>query len=474
MAALVVLLGCGGLSALIAARILEPESLLWFSASVACVGVALLTTGLAVYERSRRSLATVLVSPFAIAAATWLVLFVYRPLELYVAPHHAALSLAQFGFRLEDLTRTVALGGLGCSACCGGYLLALGRGRAVRPSRAAPRPIALSGLGASAVLAAGTVLWLLLFFRQGGFGALVHSPASLRVDQRSSFWAFVGIWLVQGTTLCAFVATLRGRGRTARRVLIAGVALTLLAALATEIRALPALAAVAAAILYVGFRPLGRRQVVVGAVLALGGVLALGVAQQVRAYSVTVDLPEAIRLTANTPMSAMYVSDLSTFDNFVAMQGLVPASVSYLDGRSLAEIPQALVPRSAWPGKPAGLDVEVASYLYPGVPVAVPISLQGELYWNAGLPLVALGAFAVGAALGAIARFGLRAVPGSGLFLVYAVTVPFTHAFLTRGLATMLQNLVFALAGVGIAIWATRPRRWAALVGAARAPGVRT
>jgi hypothetical protein len=37
------------------------------------------------------------------------------------------------------------------------------------------------------------------------------------------------------------------------------------------------------------------------------------------------------------------------------------------------------------------------------------------------------------------------------------VLFPFTHAFLTRGLATMLQNVAFALAGVFTAVVLMNP-----------------
>jgi hypothetical protein len=183
-------------------------------------------------------------------------------------------------------------------------------------------------------------------------------------------------------------------------------------------------------------------------VLAVG---AFGAAQQVRAYSSTMSTSKAIALTARTPVWAIYVSDLSTFDNFAAMRELVPGSIPYLHGETIAEIPLAFVPRSIWPGKPLGIDFRVSSYLYPGVYVAIPITVQGELYWNGGLLLVAVGAFILGAALGLLARFGLGLRFVAAPFLLYAIALPFTHSLLTRGLATMIQNLTFAIVGVAIA-----------------------
>jgi hypothetical protein len=116
-----------------------------------------------------------------------------------------------------------------------------------------------------------------------------------------------------------------------------------------------------------------------------------------------------------------------------------------------------------WAGKPYGIDVRAGSYLYPGTNVALAISLQGELYWNAGVPGIALGGLMLGLLFGLLAAAGLRTTPGTAWFVLYAVAVPFTHAFLTRGLATMTENLVFAVVGVALALlamsgaWARSP-----------------
>jgi hypothetical protein len=83
----------------------------------------------------------------------------------------------------------------------------------------------------------------------------------------------------------------------------------------------------------------------------------------------------------------------------------------------------------------------------------VPISVQGELYWNAGVPGIILGAVLLGLALGALAQFGTRARRGRGAFVVYVALVPFTHHLLTRGLSTMVENVLFAAAGTILAIW---------------------
>ncbi len=432
-------------------RVLDPESGLWFTASLGIVVLVLAVTGVALFYRSGRSLTLVAISPFAIAAATWLVLFVYRPIELYVSPDHAALGLAQLGFSLGDLTRTVALAGLGCSTWCAGYLLGFGR---LSASQKAPvsRPLVISKVGAAVVFSLGTFLWVVLFIRLGGIQELLRSAVSLRSGQFGGSYGFVGVWLVQGAVLYAWAAYLQHPNRTAKRMLLVGVPIAVLAAVAVQLRMHASFAVVSGLAIYAILRPIRRKHVVAGAVLAVTGVLALGFAQQVREYTTTVSTPDAIRLAAKTPLQTMYTSDLSTFDNFVAFQDLVPISIPYLEGESLLEIPQAFVPRAIWPGKPLAVDFRASSYLYPGDFVAIPVSVHGELYWNGGVVAVAFGTFVLGVLFGGTARIGLRTAPGGRLFVLYAVALPFTHAFLTRGLAPMSQNLAFALIGTSLAI----------------------
>jgi hypothetical protein len=423
----------------------------WFIASVAAVTAALVISGVAAWNRSGRSLRLLAISPFSLAAGTWAVLFVVRPLELYVAPHHAALSLAQLGFDLADLTKTVALAGLGCAAWGIGYLFAFGHTTAGSRVRAGTKPLVRSWKRAAIALAIGSALVGALFLRQGGLTALIHSPASIRVNQGASFYGFVGIWLLQATALCALVDLLRRPSRRAKAVFVVALLLTVGASFALQLRSLAAFAVLAGIVAFMRLRVPTRRQVAVAvAVLAIGAV-ALAALQQVRAYTTNASTREAIARTVDTPIWAMYVSDLSTFDNFLAFEQLVPESIAYLDGSSIAEIPAALVPRSLWPDKPLGIEFTVSAYLYPGVYVAVPISLHGELYWNGGWPLVALGLFVMGLIMGAYGRAALHAT-GVRSLVVYAVTFPFVHAFLRSALATMTGNIVLALVGTTLAL----------------------
>jgi hypothetical protein len=449
--ALITLAGCATAAALLASDVLGsgPGP---FAASVGVVVLVMAVTGFSVYGRMGASARLVAISPFAIASATWTALFVLRPVELYVFPDHAVLALGQLGFDSAALMHAVALAGVGCAAWCAGYVWTLGR---IDETAAQPvGPLRTSWVGGAVALVIGTALWVALFVRLGGIGALVHSAVSVRADQRSSSYGFVGVWLVQGTGLCA-LALLFERGRrnatSLRTLVVLAAALSAAAAVALELRGLALFAVISALTIALALRPPTKAKLLVGTAAAVLAVLGLGFAQQVRAYTSRMSTPEAARTAVHTPAWAFYASDLGTFDDLVAMRELVPASLPFVNGATIREIPQALVPRRLWPEKPVGVDARVASYLYPGVAVAVPISLQGELYWNGGLAVLIGGSLVIGAAFGALGRFGLRARNRTPFFVLYAVALPFTHAFLTRGLAAMTENLIFALVGVSVA-----------------------
>jgi len=452
--ALAALLLCGEVAAILATDRLAAQPVA-FAASLSTIAAAILVTAWCVYRRSSKRWSAVLLSPFAIAAATWAVLFVGRPIELYVFPDHASLALGELGFDAAALTHAVALAGLGCAGWCAGYIVALGRSERQANASAPERRVHWGS--AVLALAAGTVLWGTLFVHEGGLHALATSAVSVRADQRSSAYGFIGVWMVQGVGLCALTSLLRADGtdrRPLRMILAAAAVLSAAGAVALQVRGLAVFAGLSALAVVLALRPPSTRKVVAGAAAAALLVLGLAFAQQVRAYTARMTTTEAARAAAHTPVWADFASDLGTFDDLVAMSELVPASIPSLHGATLREIPEALVPRGLWPGKPLGVDARAAAYLYPGAAVAVPISLQGELYWNDGLIAILVGSLLVGAAFGMIARVGLRFSAGSGPFLAYATVLPFTHAFLTRGLAVMTENLIFALVGVCVAAMA--------------------
>jgi hypothetical protein len=384
----------------------------------------------------------VVASPLAIAAATWLPLFALRPIELYFYPGEAITPMIQLGYDLGDLSRTVAIAGVGCATWSLGVLFALSALR-----RRAPW----------IVIALGTALAGALFMRQGGPAALIHSAGSLHVNQGSGFYGQLGIWMLEGTALYALAVILQGgdQAREARRVLLASAPLAVLSTLALGSRGFIAFGLLAAAVVYLRLRAPRARTVAITVSVALLVAGALEFAAIVRTNAASTDLPTAVGRTFETPVPAFQTADLSVFDDFVAMQGVVPSSISRLDGSSLLQIPAALAPRAVWPGKPQPIDNLVSEYLYPGATAGTPITMQGELYWNFGLPGVALGSLAIGFLMGwSTALFFRR----SALSLIlYAVLYASVFALLTRALGTMTANTAIALVGAGIAVAASGP-----------------
>jgi oligosaccharide repeat unit polymerase len=403
----------------------------------------------------------VLASPLAIAAATWVALFVVRPVELFYYPGETITPLLQLGYDVGDLCRTVAIAGVGCAAWSAGFLAALvalrSRAREIPPLE----PLRLRRRAPWVVLAIGAFLASVLFMRQGGFSALINAPGSLHTNQGSGFYGQLGIWMLEGVALYSFAAVVQG-GRVAREakwLLAVGAPLAVTSTLALGSRGFIAFGLVAAVAIYLRLRKPSPRTVVVSIAVAVLLGAALEFTAVVRTNAASTDLGTAIEQSAETPITFFQTADLSAFDDFVTMQQLVPSSISYLHGESLIQIPAALAPRTLWPGKPQPLDNEVTAYLYPGATAGTPITLQGELYWNFDLPGVALGALVMGALMGSSMLLLFRRDVLS--LLLYAVLYASVFALLTRAIGTMTANTAIALVGVGIAAIAvgSDPRR---------------
>lgn len=472
------MLVAGTVSLLLAAGALPAGGALAFAIALAALMVPAACAAVLAWRSERVRPSRLALWPLGLACVLWAATFVLRPLTLWESPEYASRALQSLGFDASDLTRTVALAGAGIAAWCLFYVAVLafpnGGGRRLPAVLLRTRP-EISTWRAVAVLAAGTLLWGALFQRQGGFDALIHSPASIRSNQQSSFYGFIGVWIVQGAALYAWMAAL-GAGRRpppadpwrAWAVFAFAFGLSIAATVCLQLRELALALVVAMLIVYVHERrPTATRLAWAAGLLALVIVAAL-VFQQVRDYSQRVSTGRAIELTLDTPPTELASADLDTFDNLVSMRQLVPDSVPFLDGRTLADIPLALVPRALWSGKPQPVDQLASGYLYPGpqplnrtgraVSVAglpgAPISLQGELYWNLGLAGVVVGSGVAGLLMGLVGRLGRRAGESPILLGLIAIAIAFGPLLLTRSVAAMTGNLVLALIGAGIAMGA--------------------
>lgn len=435
---------------------------------LASVGVTFAVAIAEAHRRAGGSWSAVLASPLAIAVVAWGTIFALRPLELWLWPDATTVALTALGFTFEDLTKTAAIGALGCAAWTLGYLPMLGpagrpRVPALAREQAMPRGHLVTGV---VLLGIGSVLFGALFIRQGGFGVLTSAPGALHNDGQSSGYAVLGVWIVQGVALHALVSWLRGGGRRAAWLFPLATALAVIAAITMQARGLLFLGVVAGAVIVLCQRTPSRRAVAVTLTAGLIAIPALAFLQQIRTYSQHRSAGDAVQLALHTPPATFQVSDLSVFDNLVALHALVPDSVPRLNGSSLTDVPLAFVPRTLWPGKPQPVDQQVSALLYPGSTAGTPVGLQGELLWNFGLPAVLFGALLVGALMGVLAR-ARRAIRRPGALIVYGVAVASVVAPLTRALAPMTTNTGLALAGCGLVAGAMTPRVQAALARAA-------
>ena len=391
-----------------------------------------------------------LASPVAVAAATWLPLFALRPIELYFYPGEAITPMIQLGYDTGDLSRTVAIAGVGCATWSIGFLAVLASLRSSGAKIPSIEPLHLKRRAPWVVIGLGAMLAGALFMRQGGPSALIHSAGTLHTNQGSGFYGQLGIWMLVGTALYAFAAVLqRQNSGRAKRVLLVSAPLAVALTLALGSRGFIAFGLLAAAVIYLRMRAPSARAVAATIAVAILLAGALEFAAIVRTNAATTDLKTAVTRTFQTPVPAFQTADLSVFDDFVAMQAVVPSSISRLDGSSLLQIPAALAPRALWPGKPEPLDNMVTEYLYPGQVAGSPITMQGELFWNFGLAGVAIGSLLIGAAMAwSMALLFRRDVLS---LMVYAVLYVSVFALLTRALGTMTANTFIALVGVGIA-----------------------
>jgi hypothetical protein len=241
----------------------------------------------------------VLASPLAIAAATWLPLFVLRPIELYFYPAEAITPMIQLGYDVGDLSRTVAIAGIGCATWSIGFLYSLRRLRAASESAPQLEPLALRRWAPWVVIGFGATLAGALFMRQGGPAALIHSAGSLHTNQGSGFYGQLGIWMLIGTALYALATILRGEGpnREARRVLFVSAPLAAACTLALGSRGFIAFGLLAAAVIYLRLRAPQARSVAITIAVALVLAAGLEFTAIVRTNAASTDLGTAVERT---------------------------------------------------------------------------------------------------------------------------------------------------------------------------------
>ena len=470
---LVVLGLCAVIFWLRADGVLSGSSAALLAAMVGLIIVVVGVTAIAALDRTP-AWKWVVASPLAMAALTWLTLFALRPVELYLYPGETIVALLKLGYDTGDLSRTVAIGGVGCATWSIGFLIALALLRIRERKIPEVETLQLRKRVPWVMMAIGLALTTLIFMRQGGITALVDSPGSLHTNQGSGFYGQVGVWMLIGVSINALAVVLQRQGEVAaraKRLLIVSAPLAMISTLGIGSRGLVVFGLLAAGIVYLRFRTPGLRVIAATAVAAIVVAALFEFVGVVRTHGSTADLPTAVERTIDTPVTYFQTGDLSTFDDFVAIQQLVPSSISRLQGESLIDIPAALAPRAIWPGKPQPLDNLVTDYLEPGATSGSPITLQGELYWNFGVPAVAIGAFAVGILMAWSMLLLFRREP-LGL-MAYAVLYPSVFAFLTRALGTMTANTFLALVGVCAVTLAMNPTSFGLSIPRLRSLGTR-
>jgi hypothetical protein len=437
----------------VALWIAAPESERWVWAASA---LALLAAAAILTEGVRRAGWTGgALSPAGVVSGVLFVLFAVRPVALVGKPTLATPGLAKLGFSNADLVRATSIGVLGL-VCFSLPLLAL------LPARRHPGPprFRADGIRSAAALVAaalvGTALWITLFVHAGGFHALAHDPAQLHLRQFGGIYGTFGLLLCLTGAVVGLAAYLSTRSR--RLLAAAAIDGALGVAGSVLLASRGPLVATVLAVLVLFAGRLSRRQAaaVVLALTVLGAALAYG--RTIRENAQVEPLGRATSDALHKSPAETIGGDQVEFDHLVALVELVPERLDWLYGRSIAYVPAAFVPRSAWPGKPLPIDYRLSKSIYgPRAAAGTPFTLPGELYWNFGAAGVTVGMIV----LGLLAGLGWRALsssPRGEIQVLAAVMVGFTYFLLTRPLAPMVQVTAVAavatLAMLGLASFA--------------------
>lgn len=149
------------------------------------------------------------------------------------------------------------------------------------------------------------------------------------------------------------------------------------------------------------------------------------------------------------------------FPTTAGLASSIPDQQPYVHGRSFLEAGTLVVPRALWPEKPTSVLKEVQDGFMPQ-DIGASFGLQGELYANAGLVGVLVGA-ALFAALLEWSWLRLTEVTRVASMLCFAALVPILIHLFSRGyVVVMLAGQLGTIVGVAIAArslhrWATTP-----------------
>ena len=432
----------------------EGETWVWGAAALALLAAA----AILVEAVGRAGWSGGALSPAGVVSAALCILFAARPVALAGKSTLATPGLAKLGFSNADLVRATSIGVLGL-VCFALPLLALmprGQRRVVARIRA-------RGLRSAVVLVAaglvGTALWVRLFLHAGGFHALAHDPAQLHLRQFGGIYGTFGLLLCLTGSLVGVVAYLSTHSRPMLASAAVNGALGMAGSVLLASR--QPLVATVLAVLIILAGHLSRRQAVAVGLAVTVLAVALSYGRTIRENAQIEPLGRASADALHKSPAEMAGGDQVEFDHLVALVEIVPGRLDWLRGRSIAYIPAAFVPRSAWPDKPLPIDYRLSKQIYgPTAAAGTPFTLPGELYWNFGPAGVTIGMVV----LGLLAGLGWRALSSSrraAAQMLAALVVGFTYFLLTRPLAPMVQITTVAavafLAMLGLASF--RPLR---------------
>jgi oligosaccharide repeat unit polymerase len=414
--------------------------------------------------------------PLPLLAAAGALLFVARPLQLFVGWR----DLYSYVFLTDPVGSLVRLDGqemanfvssrlqepidsafARASGACAlffvallvGYQLGLGRKLGERLSRLTGprRPFnAPAAIGLSLVLGLGASTAIIV---RGKGPASAFENASQQATLSDSFALFV----VAGFATAAVViwaAWMRPRGRLQWGAFLISVAAVCAFAVAAGSRSRVFVAVLAlAVVIHYLWRPWRRREIVVVAILLLAFASAFVVLREVAESR---SLGEAFETAPRHILDGRVIAnDLTSYDLVVYATTIYGRERDHEHGRFLLDGVRSFVPSAIDSGKPEGGDITFRKVVWGGTYAAGrPPTAVGDLWIDFGFPGVALGGFLIGLLARGLLGFTAGAGPGREYRVaLYAIglVVLFTLVVDTFSLAL---GYVFTLAlPFGVAVY---------------------